>query len=58
MHNRLVTAYLKSQNMTNCEQGENLVEFALLIAMLALAVIIGVSQIAALVKQLFASTTA
>ncbi len=57
MHNRLLTVYVKFQNLTNSEQGEDLVEYALLILMLALALITGISHIAAAVNQLFASVS-
>jgi Flp pilus assembly pilin Flp len=57
MLNSLPLVYVKLQNLPHGEQGEDLVEYALLCMMLALVVITGIGHIAAAVNQLFASVS-
>jgi Flp pilus assembly pilin Flp len=55
MHNGLLKLYMTFQDLTNGEQGQDLVEYALLCLLLALAAITSVNHVAALVNQLFAN---
>lgn len=57
MQSRLLAVFGRFQTLANGEQGEDMVEYALLISMLALAVITAINHIAAAVTQLFASVS-
>ena len=53
MNNALLKLYIMFQNLKNDEQGQDLVEYALLICMVALASIVGVGKVATAVTTVF-----
>ncbi len=53
MNNALLKLYIMIQNLKNDEQGQDLVEYALLICMVALACIVGVGKVATAVTTVF-----
>jgi pilus assembly protein Flp/PilA len=53
MHNTFLKLYVKFQNLTNDEQGQDLVEYALLLTMISLALISGISGLAAAINRTF-----
>ena len=46
MNNLFLTLYVKLQNLMNREEGQDLVEYALLVCLVALAAIAGVNKVA------------
>ena len=55
MSNTLMHLYVKLQNLKNGEEGQDLVEYALLVALIALVCIAGVNNVATAVNNVFAS---
>ena len=55
MHNMLLSTYVKFQNLTNSEEGQDLVEFALLVSLIALAMVSGIESIATAVNKVFSN---
>jgi len=55
MHNTLLKLYTKFQNLANKEQGQDLVEYALLLTMISLALISGISGLASAVNSTFSN---
>jgi len=53
MNNLFLKLYIKLQNLAKNEQGQELVEYALLCALIALACITGVKGVATAVNQVF-----
>ena len=53
MNNLFLTLYVKLQNLVAREDGQDLVEYALLVALIALAAITGVSNVATAVSKVF-----
>ena len=53
MNNLLLKLYVKFQDLTSREEGQDLVEYALLVALIALAAITGVSKVATAVNTVF-----
>ena len=53
MHDALLTLYLKLQTLAGREEGQDLVEYALLVCLLSLASIVGVNQVATAVTTVF-----
>ena len=53
MHNAILSLYMKLRILTNNEEGQDLVEYALLVALVALACITGVSRVASAVSAVF-----
>jgi pilus assembly protein Flp/PilA len=53
MNNLFLTLYVKFQNLVAREDGQDLVEYALLVALIALAAITGVSSVATAVNKVF-----
>jgi pilus assembly protein Flp/PilA len=53
MNNLFLSMYVKLQNLMNREEGQDLVEYALLVALIALAAITGVSKVATAVTTVF-----
>jgi len=53
MNNLFLTLYVKFQNLAAREEGQDLVEYALLVALIALAAITGVSKVATAVNLVF-----
>jgi pilus assembly protein Flp/PilA len=55
MHDALLTLYLKLQTLAGREEGQDLVEYALLICLLSLAAITGVNYVATAVTTVFSN---
>jgi pilus assembly protein Flp/PilA len=53
MSNTLLNLYVKFQGLRNGEEGQDLVEYALLVALIALVCITGVSNVATAVNTVF-----
>ena len=53
MHNTLLNLYVKFQGLKNGEEGQDLVEYALLVALIALVCITGVGNVATAVNTVF-----
>ncbi len=53
MSNTLMNLYVKFQSLKNGEQGQDLVEYALLVALIALVCIAGVNNVASAVNNVF-----
>jgi pilus assembly protein Flp/PilA len=53
MNNLFLALYVKLQSLTNREEGQDLVEYALLVALIALAAITGVQKVASAVTTVF-----
>jgi pilus assembly protein Flp/PilA len=55
MNHLLLTMYSKLQTLANCEEGQDLVEYALIICLISLAAITGVNYVAAAVTTVFSN---
>ncbi|MGA2754296.1 MAG: Flp family type IVb pilin [Terracidiphilus sp.] len=55
MRNTLLNLYVKFQGLRNGEEGQDLVEYALLVALIALVCIAGVSSVATAVNTVFSN---
>ncbi len=55
MSNTLMNLYVKFQSLKNDEQGQDLVEYALLVALIALVCISGVNNVATAINSVFTS---
>ena len=55
MRDGLLMFYLKLQTLANREEGQDLVEYALLCCLIALAVITGVNQVTTAVTTVFSN---
>jgi pilus assembly protein Flp/PilA len=55
MRDGLLTLYLNLQTLANSEEGQDLVEYALLICLLSLAAITGVNYVATAVTTVFSN---
>ncbi len=53
MNNLFLALYVKLQSLMNREEGQDLVEYALLVCLIALAVIAGVTHVATAVTTVF-----
>ena len=53
MHDTFLKMYVKLQNLTNSEQGQDLVEYALLLTMVSLVLVSGIRGIATAVNTVF-----
>jgi pilus assembly protein Flp/PilA len=53
MSNSLLKLYVKLQGLKNGEEGQDLVEYALLVALIALVCITGVNNVATAVNTVF-----
>jgi pilus assembly protein Flp/PilA len=53
MNNLFLAIYVKLQNLMHSEEGQDLVEYALLIALVALVAISGINGVASAVNQVF-----
>jgi len=53
MSNTLMSLYVKFQGLRTGEEGQDLVEYALLIALIALVCIAGISNVASAVNSVF-----
>ena len=57
MHERLITMYVKFQNLMSGEQGQDLVEYGLLCTLIALAMISSLTPIATAVSRVFGNVS-
>ena len=57
MHNRLSKLYVMLQNLTNSEQGQDLVEWALLCSLISVVMIAGIHPIATAVTKAFTNVS-
>jgi len=55
MNNLFLSLYVKLQSLMVREEGQDLVEYALLVALIALAAITGVSKVATAVNTVFSN---
>ncbi|MGO9324097.1 MAG: Flp family type IVb pilin [Terracidiphilus sp.] len=55
MNNLFLSLYVKLQTLTAREEGQDLVEYALLVALIALVCIGGVKQVASAVNTVFSN---
>ena len=55
MNNMLLAMYVKLQTLMNREEGQDLVEYALLVCLIALAAITGVNKVATAVTSVFSN---
>ncbi len=55
MQNSLLNLYVKFQGLKNGEEGQDLVEYALLVALIALVCISGVGNVATAVNTVFSN---
>jgi pilus assembly protein Flp/PilA len=53
MNNMILALYVKWQNLMSREEGQDLVEYALLVSLVALAAITGVGYVATAVNKVF-----
>ena len=53
MNNLFLALYVKLQNLMTREEGQDLVEYALLVSLVALAAIVGVNNVATAVTKVF-----
>jgi pilus assembly protein Flp/PilA len=58
MNNLILALYVKLQNLMTREEGQDLVEYALLVCLIALAAITGVNKVASAVTQVFSNISA
>jgi Flp pilus assembly pilin Flp len=57
MQGTILRLYVKLQNLTNSEQGQDLVEYALLCSLIALALIASISTLAHAVNNAFTNVS-
>jgi len=57
MNDRLLKLYVQLQNLVSEEQGQDLVEYALLVTLIALGAISGVNHVATAVKNVFTNVS-
>ena len=55
MNNLFLAMYVKLQNLMNRDEGQDLVEYALLVCLIALAAITGVNKVAGAVTSVFSN---
>jgi pilus assembly protein Flp/PilA len=58
MNNLFLALYVKLQNLMTREEGQDLVEYALLVCLIALAAITGVNKVASAVTLVFSNISA
>jgi pilus assembly protein Flp/PilA len=58
MSNTLLKLYIKFQGLKNDQEGQDLVEYAMLVALIALVCISGVSKIAGAITTTFSEISA
>jgi pilus assembly protein Flp/PilA len=58
MNNLFLALYVKLQNLMTREEGQDLVEYALLVALIALAAIVGVTKVAGAITAVFSNISA
>ncbi|MFZ1941078.1 MAG: Flp family type IVb pilin [Terracidiphilus sp.] len=55
MNDTLLKLYVKFQHLKNGEEGQDLVEYALLVALIALVCVTGVSNVASAINKVFSN---
>ncbi|MFZ2024548.1 MAG: Flp family type IVb pilin [Terracidiphilus sp.] len=55
MNTMFLALYVKIQNLMSAEEGQDLVEYALLVCLIALAAITGVNKVAGAVTTVFSN---
>jgi pilus assembly protein Flp/PilA len=55
MHKTFLKLYMKFHNLTNSEDGQDMLEYALLLTMISLALILSISGLAAAVNRAFSN---
>lgn len=55
MNNLYIKMLVKAQSLLNREEGQDLVEYALLVALIALVAVTGVKQVASAVNSVFST---
>jgi pilus assembly protein Flp/PilA len=55
MNNLFLAMYVKLQDLMNREEGQDLVEYALLVCLIALAALTGVNKVASAVTNVFSN---
>lgn len=55
MNTMLLKMYVKFQDLMNREEGQDLVEYALLVSLIALAAIVGVNKVTQAVTTIFSN---
>ena len=55
MNKMFLALYVKIQNLMSAEEGQDLVEYALLVCLIALAAITGVNKVAGAVTTVFSN---
>jgi Flp pilus assembly pilin Flp len=55
MNNKLATVYLRLHDLMRSEQGQDLVEYGLMLSLICLSLISGISGIATAVKSVFSN---
>ena len=55
MNNLFLKLYIKVQDLMNREEGQDLVEYALLINLIALAAVTGIGKVATAVNSVFST---
>jgi pilus assembly protein Flp/PilA len=58
MNNLFLSVYVKLQTLMATEDGQDLVEYALLVSLVALAAIVGVQNVATAVTKVFGNISA
>ena len=58
MQNLIPTLYVKLQSLTKSEQGQDLVEYALVVCLISLASITGVNNVASAITTVFSNISA
>jgi pilus assembly protein Flp/PilA len=54
----LLKIFVKAQNLIDREEGQDLVEYALLVALIALVAVAGINQVASAVNGVFSTISA
>ena len=57
MNNLFLKLYVKSQELLNREEGQDLVEYALLVALLSIAAVAALNPLATAINATFSSVT-
>jgi pilus assembly protein Flp/PilA len=55
MNHLILNLYARFQGLKNCEEGQDLVEYALLVALIALVCVAGVNNVANAVNNVFST---
>jgi pilus assembly protein Flp/PilA len=58
MKDALLKLYVNFQTLTNVEEGQDLVEYALLITLVALAAVAGINKVASAINTVFSNISA